>query len=242
MSELVKPYKRSEKNKKDQVTEMFDSISYRYDFLNHFLSLGIDKIWRKRAVQLLKDYNPKSILDIATGTGDFAIESLTLRPERVIGVDISEGMLEKGNSKLMKKGLEDKIKLQYGDSENLPFKNNSFDAITVGFGVRNFENLELGLSEIKRVLKAGGKFAILEFSKPKKFPIKQSFRFYSKYIIPVLGKRLAKDKSAYSYLIESVEAFPEGEEFTKILSAIGFKDVRFMLLTGGIATIYYGTI
>jgi len=235
----VKPYSE-EGSKKEQVADMFNNISGRYDFLNHFLSMGIDKSWRRKAIKLLKPFEPKLILDIATGTGDFAIAARKLNPELIYGVDISSGMLEKGKEKMKKKGYDKQITLSLGDSENLPFEDNYFDAITVGFGVRNFENLEKGLSEINRVLKPGGHAAILEFSKPKKFPVKQSFRFYSKYFIPTIGKLVSKDKRAYTYLPESVEAFPEGEAFSAIMEKIGFKNNTRKLVSGGIATIYLG--
>lgn len=235
----VKPYSE-EGSKKEQVADMFNNISGRYDFLNHFLSMGIDKSWRRKAIKLLKPFEPKLILDIATGTGDFAIAARKLNPEHIYGVDISSGMLEKGKEKMKKKGYDKQITLSLGDSENLPFEDNYFDAITVGFGVRNFENLEKGLSEINRVLKPGGHAAILEFSKPKKFPVKQSFRFYSKYFIPTIGKLVSKDKRAYTYLPESVEAFPEGEAFSAIMEKIGFKNNTRKLVSGGIATIYLG--
>ncbi len=235
----VKPYDK-EGSKKEQVADMFNNISGRYDFLNHFLSVGIDKRWRKKAIKMLKQYNPKQVLDIATGTGDFAIAALKMDPDRVTGVDISTGMLEKGNEKIKKKKLDDRITLTYGDSENLPFEDNTFDAITVGFGVRNFEDLEKGLSEMLRVLKPGGHAAVLEFSKPKKFPVKQSFKFYSKYIIPTIGKTISKDKRAYTYLPESVEAFPEGQAFSDIMTKVGFKSKERKLVSGGIATIYLG--
>jgi demethylmenaquinone methyltransferase/2-methoxy-6-polyprenyl-1,4-benzoquinol methylase len=240
MGTKVTPYKGSEKGKKEQVADMFDNISGRYDFLNHFLSLGIDKLWRKKAIKLLKKTEPKDILDIATGTGDFAIESLKLNPTSVTGVDISNGMLEKGKEKMLKKGHDKIITMQYGDSEDLPFDDGSFDAITVGFGVRNFENLEKGLTEMKRVLRPGGVVSVLEFSKPKKFPVKQSFGFYSKYVIPTIGKTISKDKSAYTYLPESVEAFPEGQAFLDIMTKVGYTEVTSKQVSGGIATIYMG--
>lgn len=236
----VKPYSK-EGSKKEQVAEMFNNISGRYDFLNHLLSVGIDKRWRKKAVKMLKASQPKHILDIATGTGDFAIACLKLKPEKVVGLDISSGMLEKGREKMVKKGYSETIEMVLGDSENIPFEDNSFDAITVGFGVRNFENLEKGLAEMLRVLKPGGQAAILEFSKPKKFPVKQSFKFYSKYIIPALGKMISKDKRAYTYLPESVEAFPEGAAFTEIMHKVGYKGDTRKLVSGGIATIYLGS-
>lgn len=239
MSDSVKPYKESSASKKEQVAQMFDNISHRYDFLNHFLSLGIDKLWRKKAVKLIRDSSPKQILDVATGTADFAIETLSCKPTNVIGIDISEGMLEKGRQKIKRKGLGDVIQLKYGDSENLPFEDDSFDAIIVGFGVRNFENLELGLNEMRRVLKKNGQVAILELSKPKKFPVKQLYLFYFKLILPVIGRLFSKDKSAYTYLPDSVNAFPEGDQFVSMLSDVGYNNVKSKLLSGGIATIYY---
>jgi demethylmenaquinone methyltransferase / 2-methoxy-6-polyprenyl-1,4-benzoquinol methylase len=240
MGTKVKPYKESDKSKKEQVADMFDNISHRYDFLNHFLSFGIDKSWRRKAVKMIASVNPKKILDIATGTGDFAIASLKLKPTEIIGVDISNGMLDIGREKMKKKGYDNIITLTYGDSESMPFETDTFDAITVGFGVRNFENLEKGLGEMLRVLKPGGKAAVLEFSKPRKFPIKQSFKFYSKYIIPKLGKSISKDEAAYAYLPESVEAFPEGQAFVDILTKVGFKNIIRKEVSGGIATIYLG--
>ncbi len=239
-SQVVKPYK-TEKSKKEEVAEMFDNISKRYDFLNHFLSLGIDKLWRKRAIKLLKPLKPKKVIDLATGTGDFAIEALKLNPEKIVGVDISNGMLDQGRVKMKKRGVDNIISMEYGDSEDLPFEDGYFDALTVGFGVRNYENLEKGLGEMLRVLNDGGMAVILEFSKPKKFPVKQAFGFYSKYIIPLLGKSISKDSSAYTYLPESVEAFPEGQAFVDILKKVGYKNVESRLVSGGIATIYYGT-
>ncbi len=237
----VKPYGDSNKSKKEEVAQMFDNISAKYDFLNHFLSLGIDKIWRKKAVNMLREINPTKILDIATGTGDFAIQSLSLQPDEVIGVDISEGMLEKGREKMVKRKIDHIISMRSGDSEDLPFEDNYFDALTVGFGVRNFQNLELGLSEMLRVVRTGGKLIILEFSKPKRFPVKQYYAFHSKYIIPFFGKTISKDSSAYTYLPESVAAFPEGQDFQDILVKLGYKNVGAKLVAGGIATIYFGT-
>ena len=237
---LVKPY-NSEKSKKEEVAEMFNNISANYDFLNHFLSLGIDHLWRKKAIKQLKNLEVKKVIDIATGTGDFAIASLKLNPDEVIGVDISSGMLEVGAKKMKNKGYDKTIKMILGDSENLAFEDNYFDALTVGFGVRNFENLEKGLSEMLRVIRPGGKIVILEFSKPKKFPVKQVFSFYSKYFIPFFGKRISKDQQAYAYLPESVAAFPEGKEFENILKKLNYKSVQSIILSGGIATIYTGT-
>lgn len=235
----VKPY-NTEKSKKEEVEQMFDNISVKYDFLNHFLSLGIDRIWRRKAVKELKSLNPKRILDIATGTGDFAIANMKLHPDEIIGIDISNGMLDVGRAKMRKKRIDHIITMTQADSEDLPFENNYFDGLTVGFGVRNFENLNKGLSEMLRVLRPGGKAVILEFSKPKKFPVKQSFNFYSRYIIPVLGKRISKDEKAYAYLPESVEAFPEGQDFENILRNLKYKNVKSTIVSGGIATIYTG--
>lgn len=240
MGTKVKPYNKEESSKKEEVEEMFDNISGKYDFLNHFLSLGIDKIWRKKAIKILKSFEPKVIMDMATGTGDFAIEALKLNPERIVGVDLSNGMLEVGRKKMKKRSVDHIIEMVQGDSENLSYDDNTFDAFTVGFGVRNFQNLEAGLSEMLRVLKPGGVGLVLEFSKPKKFPVKQYFAFHSKYIIPTIGKAISKDKAAYSYLPESVAAFPEGQEFVDIMSKVGYKDIKTKQVGGGIATIYYG--
>jgi demethylmenaquinone methyltransferase/2-methoxy-6-polyprenyl-1,4-benzoquinol methylase len=234
----VLPYKEELYNKKRQVAKMFDNISYRYDFLNHFLSLGIDKGWRKKAISLLKPHNPQYILDVATGTGDFALQALDLNPTKVIGIDISQGMLEMGKKKIQKLGLSEKVVLQAGDSENLGFEENKFDAVTVGFGVRNFENLEMGLLEILRVMKPGATLAVLEFSRPQKFPFRQIYNFYFKVILPKIGRIVSKDKAAYTYLPESVEAFPDGEEFISILKRTGFKNTACKPLTFGISTIY----
>jgi demethylmenaquinone methyltransferase/2-methoxy-6-polyprenyl-1,4-benzoquinol methylase len=239
-SKVVKPYGNEDSSKKQEVAIMFNNISAKYDFLNHFLSLGIDRLWRKKAIKELKSAKPKRILDIATGTGDFALEALKINPQSVIGVDISEGMLKVGMEKMRKREVDHLISLRLGDSENLPFEKEVFDAITVGFGVRNFENLERGLTEMLRVLKPSGKAVILEFSKPKSFPVKQAFGFYSKFIIPFFGKLFSKDKRAYSYLPESVEAFPEGQNFLDILTKVGFHEVSSIKLSGGIATIYTG--
>jgi demethylmenaquinone methyltransferase/2-methoxy-6-polyprenyl-1,4-benzoquinol methylase len=239
MSEIVKPY-NTDKSKKEEVAQMFNNISARYDFLNHFLSLGIDHIWRRKAVNKLREIQPKRILDLATGTGDFAIALLKLNPTQIIGMDISSGMLDVGKNKMKAKNVSHIIDMQLGDSENMPFEDGYFDAITVGFGVRNYENLEKGLTEMLRVTRSGGKIVILEFSKPKRFPIKQAFGFYSRFIIPFFGKRISKDEKAYAYLPESVAAFPEGKAFTDILSKLGYKQVDATLVSGGIATIYSG--
>ena len=237
---IVKPY-NTNRSKKEEVAEMFNNIAVKYDFLNHFLSLGIDHIWRYKAINELKEIQPKRILDLATGTGDFAIAALRLKPEQIIGMDISAGMLEVGKTKMLKKEYNHIIDMRLGDSENLPFEDNYFDALTVGFGVRNYENLEKGLSEMLRVVRPGGKLVILEFSKPKKFPIKQVFTFYSKYFIPFFGKRISKDEKAYAYLPESVAAFPEGKDFENVLRKLQYRNVKSKLVSGGIATIYSGT-
>jgi len=240
MRKEVKPYGRENQSKKEEVAEMFNNISGKYDFLNHFLSVGIDKIWRKKAVKMLRELKPKRILDLATGTGDFALESLKLQPEEIVGVDISEGMLEVGRQKMKKRGVDNIISMRLGDSEDLPFEDGYFDAFTVGFGVRNYENLEKGLAEMLRVLRPGGKGIVLEFSKPKKFPVKQYYAFHSRYIIPFFGKRISKDDKAYAYLPESVAAFPEGKDFEDILRKVGYRDVKSQTVGGGIATIYSG--
>lgn len=240
MTELksVVPYKNDSLDKKSQVAKMFDNISGKYDFLNHFLSLGIDIYWRKRAIKLLKKQQPAMILDVATGTGDLAIAALKANPAKVVGVDISNGMLDVGKKKLKKKNLESRIELLYGDSEHLPFEDNSFDAVMVAFGVRNFENLSKGLTDMIRVLKPGGQVYILEFSTPTIFPFKQIYDLYFRYILPVLGKRISKDSSAYTYLPESVKAFPDGEKFTTLLNSIGYKTPVCTPLTLGICSLY----
>jgi demethylmenaquinone methyltransferase/2-methoxy-6-polyprenyl-1,4-benzoquinol methylase len=234
----VIPYKENNEGKKEQVATMFNNISKKYDFLNHFLSLGIDILWRKKAIGLLKESQPKQILDIATGTGDFAIEALALNPTKVTGIDISKGMLSVGQDKIKKKGLHDRIELKLGDSENLEFDSNTFDAYTAGFGVRNFENLEKGLTEMLRVLKPNGTAIILEFSKPTSFPIKQLYNFYFNSMLPGIGKIVSKDSSAYTYLPESVEAFPDGEQFVQILNKVGYQHIEEIRLMFGIASIY----
>lgn len=235
---VVVPLPDSDLKKKEQVAGMFNRIAGKYDFLNHFLSMGIDKGWRRKAINTLQSLQPKDILDIATGTGDLAIEALHLQPHRIIGVDISEGMLEIGRKKIAGKKLEDRISLQYGDSEALPFDAGTFDAITCAYGVRNFENLEKGIAEMQRVLRTGGRIAILEFSKPKRFPVKQFYGCYFRYILPVLGKAVSKDATAYTYLPQSVAAFPEGQDFCKILKKHGFKNTKAKPLTFGITTLY----
>jgi demethylmenaquinone methyltransferase / 2-methoxy-6-polyprenyl-1,4-benzoquinol methylase len=236
----VLPYKEKDSGKKEQVAEMFNNISPKYDFLNHFLSLGIDILWRKKAVQLLATYKPETLLDIATGTGDFAIEALKANPKKIIGVDISEGMLAVGKEKIKNKGLENIISLELGDSENLRFESESFDAVIVAFGVRNFENLSKGLSEIHRVLKKNGVLIVLEFSKPTLFPVKQIYQFYFRYILPTVGKIVSKDSSAYTYLHDSVSVFPNGKEFTDLLSSLNYKNTKCKQLSLGISSIYIG--
>ena len=236
----VTPYSNSAKGKKEQVAEMFDNIAPKYDFLNHFLSFGIDKIWRRKAIRLLIKHNPSNILDVATGTGDFAIESLKTAAREIVGVDISEEMLSFGRVKIEKLGVGKRITLQHGDAEELGFADGYFEALTVAFGVRNFENLPKGLAELNRVLKPGGMVCILEFSKPIYFPIKQLYTFYSFYILPFLGRLFSKDNSAYRYLPESVEQFPDGKEFLTILKNSGFTETRQYRQTFGVATIYTG--
>ena len=242
MGTKVTPYTTPDNEpKKKQVQRMFDNIAHKYDFLNHFFSMGIDVLWRKKCIRILRKENPSTIIDMATGTGDFALEAIRMGLEaNVTGVDLSQGMLDVGIEKIKSRSYQDKISMQQGDSENLPFDDNSFDAYTVGFGVRNFENLNKGLSEMHRVLNPGGITVILEFSKPKSFPIKQLFGFYFKYIMPTIGNLLSKDSSAYTYLPESVMAFPEGEDFLNEMGKVGFKNLRQKKLTGGIASIYIG--
>lgn len=232
------PNKFSEQSKKDQVEEMFDDISPRYDLLNHLLSANIDKLWRRNAIHKLKAHNPKLILDIATGTGDFAIAAARINEAKVIGIDISEGMLEVGRGKLEKKKLTETIELQKADSEKLPFENEKFDAAIVGFGVRNFENLKKGLTEIFRVLRPGGVFYVLEFSKPVNSPYKQIYQFYFTKILPFIGRMISKNSNAYTYLPESVNEFPDGELFLTILAEVGFVRNKCFPQTFGIATIY----
>ncbi len=241
MAKTVIPYKDSKSSKKEQVAKMFNNISGTYDFLNHFLSLGIDIIWRKKAIKELLADRPKLILDVATGTGDFAFEAIsTLKPDNIIGVDISRGMLDVAEQKIKKRDLSHIFEVRLGDSERLLFEDNTFDAVTVAYGVRNFENLEKGLSDIYRVLKPGAKAVILEFSQPKRFPIKQLYNFYFNYITPSIGKLFSKDNSAYAYLPESVAAFPDGEKFTKLMQQVGFKQPKCRPLAFGICSIYTG--
>jgi demethylmenaquinone methyltransferase / 2-methoxy-6-polyprenyl-1,4-benzoquinol methylase len=241
MSKTVIPYTQEQGTKKEQVADMFNNISKTYDFLNHFLSLGIDIIWRKKAINELKKDQPKLILDVATGTGDFAFEALKiLKPEKIIGVDISQGMLDIAQQKITKRNLNAQFEVKLGDSEGLPFKHDEFDAVTVAYGVRNFENLEKGLVDINRVLKPGGKAVVLEFSKPKVFPVKQLYNFYFNYVTPGIGKLFSKDARAYSYLPESVAAFPDGANFIALMDRVGFKNTKCRPLAFGICSIYTG--
>lgn len=236
----VTPY-NSSAGKKEQVAEMFDHIAPQYDFLNQVLSFGIHKGWRKKSVKKLLALKPKVMMDVATGTGDFAIEAVRqLHPNKIVGVDISEGMMKFGRDKVKEKKLDHIISFESGDSENLPFEAKTFDAITVGFGVRNFANLEKGVTGMYNVLKPGGVLVVLEFSKPRKFPMKQGYQFYSRFILPVIGRIFSKDQRAYSYLPESVQAFPDGEDFLSVMKKCGFSDVQWQPLTFGIASIYTG--
>ncbi|MAX80217.1 MAG: bifunctional demethylmenaquinone methyltransferase/2-methoxy-6-polyprenyl-1,4-benzoquinol methylase UbiE [Crocinitomicaceae bacterium] len=237
--EVVTPYNK-ESSKKEQVAEMFNNIAGNYDFLNHFLSMGIDILWRKKAIRILGKDNPQHIVDIATGTGDFALEALSIAPQKITGIDISEKMLEVGREKMKKKKVDHIVEMKLGDSENLPLASDSVDAVTVSFGVRNFENLEKGLAEMHRILKPGCKTVIIEFSKPENFPIKQLYNFYFLNILPAIGKLVSKDPRAYTYLPESVNAFPYGKKFIGIMDKVGYKNVKAIPLTFGIASIYIG--
>ena len=219
---------------------MFNNIAWRYDFLNHFLSFGTDRIWRRKAINLLKKSQPKIILDIATGTADLALAAMKLNPDKIYGVDISTDMLSSGREKIQKKNLSEKIELLEGDSEALIFEDNKFDAVTVAFGVRNFQNLEVGLKEIYRVTKPGGTALILEFSQPQNKIIKALYQFYSSKITPKIGEAISKDKAAYAYLHESVSAFPYGNTFIELLKKAGFRETKFTTLTFGVASIYLG--
>lgn len=238
MPQQVTPYKDSGLGKKEQVAQMFDTISGNYDGLNRVISFGIDVKWRKKVLKMVSAKNPQSVLDIATGTGDLAILMAQTGANEIIGLDLSEGMLEVGRKKIAEKNLSGKIQMVQGDSENLPFEDNRFDAITVAFGVRNFETLEKGLAEILRVLKPGGIFVILETSVPVKFPFKQGYAFYTKFILPAIGRLFSKDRSAYAYLSESASVFPYGEKLNNILREVGFIDVKHLPQTMGVATIY----
>lgn len=237
----VVPYQGSAQGKKDQVAEMFDDIAPRYDFMNRFLSAGIDVSWRKKALSELKSIKPQIMLDVATGTADVAIMAAhILKPAKIIGIDISTGMLDLGRKKLLKEGLEGQIELQTGDSEAINFPDASFDAVTVAFGVRNFAHLEKGLSEICRVLKPGGKLVVLEFSKPKIIGIQQFYNLYMGIVAPGMGSIFSKNRDAYQYLHDSVQKFPEGKAFTDILNQTGFKENTCKRLSLGICSIYTG--
>lgn len=235
---MVQPAVPVEEGKKEFVHKMFDKIAPRYDLLNRVLSGGIDQSWRRKTVSMLAADRPKRILDIATGTADLAIMTAKLKPVSIIGVDIAEEMLEIGRRKIRRKGLDDTIELRVGDAEDLPFQDAEFDAVLVAFGVRNFENLGLGLSEMGRVLKPGGRLLILEFSRPTVVPIKQLYSFYGRYILPRIGKIVSGDDEAYSYLPESIEGFPEREDFLELMDRVGFADSTVTSLTFGIAAIY----
>ncbi len=241
MPKKVTPYKDSEWGKKEQVTHMFDTISKNYDGLNRVISFGTDVKWRKRVVEILAIKHPKTILDIATGTGDLAINLVKTGADTIVGLDISPGMLEVGKKKIADKKLDDTIEMVVGDSEELPFSDDSFDAVTVAFGVRNFEDLEKGLREIHRVLAPRGTFVVLETSVPIKTPYKQGYKIYTKYILPAIGKLFSKDRSAYAYLSESASVFPHGEAFNNILRKIGFIEVENSPQTFGVASIYVAT-
>lgn len=241
MSKIIKPYKDSNLGKKEQVATMFNNISKNYDGLNRIISFGIDVSWRKKVVKIVSKNNPQKILDIATGTGDLALMMSRLQPKKIIGLDISEGMLAIGKQKIAKAKLSDTIDMVIGDSEKMPYKDNTFDAITVSFGVRNFASLDKGLTEIRRVLKPSGTFVILETSNPTKFPFKQGYKFYTSFILPVIGKILSNDKTAYSYLCESANYFPFGENFDNILKKNGFINTKYTPVTFGVATIYTAT-
>ena len=237
----VVPYKESGLGKKQQVADMFDDIAFRYDFMNRFLSAGIDVKWRKKAIRQLVNSKPKKVLDVATGTADMAImASAILQPEMITGIDISDGMLSIGRKKIQKLGLQDKIELLNGDSETINFDDDSFDAVTVAFGVRNFENLEKGLSEIRRVLKPGGSLVVLEFSKPKMSATKALYNLYMKFVTPNMGRLFSKNRNAYQYLDESIKQFPEGKNFTNILDNLGYKNTYSKPLSLGICSIYCG--
>lgn len=240
MSEIIKPYNEQE-SKKSQVGKMFDNIAPYYDFLNRLLTLRIDVLWRRKAIASIKDRNAKHILDVATGTADMVLEiKKQLNPDKIIGMDLSHEMLKVGRKKIAKRGLEDLIHLDQGDSENLQYEDHSFDVVTVAFGVRNFENLQVGMREINRVLKSSGQIVVLEFSRPTIFPFKQLFNLYFKYVLPLIGKVTSKDPKAYQYLYESVQAFPDGEAFLKVLQQTGFNSNKCKKLSLGICSIYTG--
>ncbi len=235
------PFKDSGKTKKEQVADMFDRIACRYDLMNRFLSARIDVRWRKKAIKMLKKDNPQHILDVATGTADMALMAYALlKPAQITGIDISEGMLELGRKKIEKEGLTEYIRLQSGDAETIKFADNTFDAVMVAFGVRNFENLEKGLSEIKRVLRPGGRLIVLEFSKPRRRAVKSLYNLYMGIVTPQVARWFRQNKEAYEYLNESANAFPDRQLFTDILKKVGYSDTEFQPLTLGICCIYSG--
>jgi demethylmenaquinone methyltransferase / 2-methoxy-6-polyprenyl-1,4-benzoquinol methylase len=236
----VKPYPGQDGSKKEQVARMFDNISPKYDLLNRVLSFGIDQYWRKVAIGMLRSQKPKHILDVATGTADFAIAALALNPDKVVGVDISAGMLDMGRVKLRDRNLNERIELVQADSARLPFSDQQFDAATVAFGVRNFEVLGDGLADIYRVLRPNGRLIVLEFSKPTLFPVKQLYYLYSRYVLPLIGRSISRDKTAYTYLPESVAAFPEGKDFLDYMERVGYRNLQQKRLTFGICSIYSG--
>jgi demethylmenaquinone methyltransferase/2-methoxy-6-polyprenyl-1,4-benzoquinol methylase len=238
MSEIIKPYKDSELGKKEQVAQMFDNISSNYDDLNRIISLGVDIKWRKKVIAIVAKEQPKKVLDIATGTGDLVMMMSKLKTDKIVGLDISAGMLEVGIKKIAKANLSNKIEMIVGDSEEMPFEDGTFDAITVSFGVRNFANLDKGIREIARVLKPTGVLVILETSNPTRFPFKQGYKVYTNLFLPIVGKLFSKDKVAYSYLSESANSFPFGEAFNNILQKNGFSNTAYAPVTFGVATIY----
>lgn len=238
MTKIVTPYNDKNRSKKEQVEEMFDNIAHRYDFLNRLLSLGIDVTWRKKAIRFIGEISPQKIIDVATGTGDFAFEALSLHPENITGYDISDGMMNYGRQKAKDLKADHIVQFIKGDSEKMPFADNSFDALTVGFGVRNFQHLEVGLAEMYRVVRPGGRVAILEISQPHNTIIKGLYSLYFTYVLPTIGKLFSKDARAYSYLPESVKAFPEGKTFVAILEKTGFKQVKWQPLTLGTCAFY----
>jgi demethylmenaquinone methyltransferase / 2-methoxy-6-polyprenyl-1,4-benzoquinol methylase len=237
-AEQIKPYGDSSKSKKEEVAQMFDNISGNYDQLNRMISFGADVKWRKKVLKMVSDAQPKTILDIATGTGDLAILFAQTKAEKIVGLDISVGMLDVGRDKIKRLNLQDRIEMIVGDSENLPFEDASFDVVTVSFGIRNFENLEKGLAEILRVLTPNGQLIVLETSVPDKFPFKQGYNFHTKVVLPTIGKLFSKDKRAYTYLSESANAFPFGQKLCDIFAKVGFKKADFYKQTMGVATIY----
>ena len=237
---MITPYPDQDLDKKTQVRNMFNAISTNYDFVNHFCTLRIDFLWRKKAIRLLKKEKPESIIDIATGTADFAIQATSLKPKKIIGVDIAENMLEIGRKKIKRKKIDSIVQLQIGDAENLPFEDNTFDAAIVAFGIRNFQNLEAGLQEVHRILKQKSTFIILELSKPQNRLVRVVYNFYFKYIVSLIGRIFSKNKAAYTYLPNSVDVFPNGKAFIDIFQKAGFKQVRWISLSFGIASIYLG--